>query len=93
MNMFDFLENGIGVNPIDDLLKIIRWQGGAMEAVEKIRSLFMIENNSDFMSENESKLLMQRWKSMIEYIQNTNDNKLTVLSKREDHPEWFKGNL
>ena len=53
----------------------------------------MIENNSDFMSENESKLLMQRWKSMIEYIQNTNDNKLTVLSKREDHPEWFKGNL
>ena len=92
MSLFHYIENGVKVNPIEDLLKIIRWQGGAAEAVEKIRSLFMLEDKFDLMNENKKEILLQRWKSMIEYARNTNDNKLTVLSSREDHPEWFKGN-
>ena len=79
------------VNPFEDLLKIIRWQGGAAEAVEKIRSLFVMENSSDLMSSDEKEMLLKRWKSMIDYVQKTNDNKLTILSNREDHPAWFQG--
>ena len=91
MKSFKFVEDGTMVNPIEDLLKIIRWQGGASEAVGKIRSLFMVESKSDMVRKGEKELLVQRWKRMIEYVQNTNDNKLTNLSNKEDHPEWFKG--
>lgn len=79
------------VNPYEDLLKIIRWQGGAAEVVEKIRSMFMLENDSNSLCSDEKEILLQRWKSMIEYVQSTNDHKLTLLSKREDHPDWFRG--
>ena len=79
------------VNPFEDLLKIIRWQGGAAEAVEKIRSMFVMKNSSDLMGPDEKEMLLKRWKSMIDYVQKTNDNKLTLLSNREDHPAWFQG--
>ena len=81
------------VNPFEDLLKIIRWQGGAAEAVEKIRSLFLMENSSDSMGSDEKEMLLKRWRNMIDYVQRANDNKLTILSNREDHPAWFQGNF
>ena len=79
------------VNPLEDLLKIMRWQGGAFEAVEKIRSLFIMQSESNLMNKHEKEMLLQRWKRMIEYVQKANDNELTSLSNKEDHPEWFKG--
>ena len=79
------------VNPLEDLLKIMRRQGGAFEAVEKIRSLFIMQSESNLMNKHEKEMLLQRWKRMIEYVQKANDNELTSLSNIEDHPEWFKG--
>ena len=84
-------ENSNTTNPLDNLLKATRWQNGASEAVEKIRELFLENNSSNQMTPLDLKVLTDRWKTMFEYLANTQNSHLTKLSSIEDHPNWFKG--
>lgn len=89
--IFKVSENCNMTNPLDDLLKATRWQNGASEAVEKIRELFLESNSSGQMTPLDLKGLTDRWKTMFEYLANTQNSHLTKLSSIEDHPDWFKG--
>ena len=79
------------MNPLDDLLNAMRWQDGASEAVDKIHSLLMI-NNGDVSTLKDRELLIQRWKTMFQYLERKENIQLTHFSNKEDHPDWFKGN-
>ena len=80
------------MNPLEDFLKAMRWKDGASEAVDKIHSLLM-NNNEDLSTSKDRELMIQRWKTMFQYLERKENIQLTHLSNKEDHPDWFKGNL
>ena len=85
-----FIGNANTLNPFDDFLEAIRWQGGTAEAMAKIRSLFMVHDQGS-LTTRDTDLLLTRWKTLFEYLAKKQNNQLTQLSFKEDHPDWFKG--
>ena len=56
------------MNPLEDFLKAMRWKDGASEAVDKIHSLLM-NNNGDLSTSKDRELMIQRWKTMFQYLE------------------------
>ena len=81
-----------GSNPLDRFLETVRWQGGSVEALSKIRSLLLEDKESSKNLQND-KVLLARWRTMFQYLAEKQNDQLTQLSRREDHPDWFKGTL
>ena len=91
MNILD-IGNLEGSNPLDRFLETIRWQGGTVEALSKIRALLLDDNVSSKHLQN-NKVLLARWRTMFQYLAEKQNDQLTQLSRIEDHPAWFKGTL
>ena len=85
-----FSENSSIINPLDELLTAIRWKDGAAEAVDKIHSLFAA-NDSHAIPLHHKNDLIRRWKLMFQYLETIQNNSMTQLSSKEDHPDWFEG--
>ena len=81
-----------GSNPLDRFLETVRWQGGTVEALSKVRSL-LLEDKGRSKNLQNNKALLNRWQTMFQYLAEKQNDQLTHLSRREDHPDWFKGTL
>ena len=92
------MRNGETKNPVDAFLESVRWQADTLEVVSKIHSLLLEVNIDDTkcfsnMSENTKDTLTERWRTIFQYLakKQSDQHQFTQLSRREDHPDWFKG--